>query len=384
MRRAYKFRLFPNRTQRRELETMLETHRRLYNDCLAQKRDAWEQNKTSIKYTQQSAWFKQARTNNKWFAKLNFSSAQATMRRLDKAFQNFFRRVKRGEKPGYPRFKARGRFSSIEFPAYGDGIRLNKKLRIQHVGKVRCKAHREVEGTVKTAMVKREAGKWFVILSCVLPDINRKKNREPAVGIDMGLEHFLTTSDGEHIANPRFFKQELPKLKRLGRAVSRKKKGSKNRKKAVVRLQKAHARVANCRHDHKHKTSFELVHRYGTIAVEDLNITGMLKNRWMSRAISDAGWSGFLETLKHKAESAGVFYVEVDCRNTSQECSQCGQKVEKSLSVRTHDCPYCGLVLQRDVNAARNILARALQARTGPVGANCRQATVSQEAVCFS
>lgn len=374
MRKAYKFRLFPNRNQQRELDIMLETHRRLYNACLAQRKSAWETNGKGIKYTQQSAWYKTQRTVNKWFAKLNFSSAQATMRRLDKAFKGFFRRVKAGQKPGYPRFKARGRFNSIEFPSYGDGIRLKEKLRIQHVGRVRCKVHRAIEGAVKTATLKKEADKWFVVLSCVLPDTPCAQNNKPAVGIDVGLQHFLTTSDGEHVPNPRYLKTALPKLKRLQRAVSRKQKGGSNRRKAVKQLQRAHVKVSNCRHDHQHKTSLELIRRYGTIAVEDLNVTKMLRTHWFAQAISDAGWAGFLDTLKHKAESAGVLCVDVDCRNTSQECSRCGEHVQKSLSVRFHRCPHCGLVLQRDVNAARNILARALQAWAGPVGPNCQQA----------
>jgi putative transposase len=384
MRQAYKFRLFPNRNQARELGVLLETHRRLYNACLTQRKESWEQHKKSIGYCQQSAWFKSQRAANEWFAKTNFSSAQGTMRRLDKAFANFFRRVKAGQKPGYPRFKAADRYDSIEFPAYGDGIRLtDNRLRVQHVGTVRCKAHRPVEGTVKTATLKREAGKWFVVLSCDLGDIKVAPNSLPPVGIDVGLENFFSTSDGDHEPNPRFLKKEIPELRRLSRSVSRKRKGGRNRRKAVRRLQRLHARIVCCRHDHRHKTSLKLVRRYGTIAVESLNIRGMLGNHRLARAISDAGWDGFLETLGHKAERAGGQRVEVDCRGTSQECSGCHAEVRKSLSERVHRCHSCGLVLQRDVNAARNILARALQARTGPVGAHCQRA-VSQEAVCFS
>jgi putative transposase len=370
MRRTYKFRLFPNVSQKRELDIMLESHRRLYNTCLAQRKESWEESGKAVRYSQQSAWFKAQRETNKWFAHLNFSSAQATLRRLDKSFQNFFRRVKAGQKPGYPRFKAAGCFHSVEFPAYGDGIRLNEKLRIQHVGFIRCKAHREVEGVVKTASLKKEAGKWFLLLSCILPDADPQITSKASVGIDVGLEHFLTTSDGEHVPNPHYLKNQLPKLRRTQRAVSRAKRGSTNRARKVEALQKVHTKITNCRKDHQHKVALELVRRYGTIAVERLNITGMLKTRWLARAISDAAWGGFLETLRHKAESAGVLFVEVDCRGTSQECSQCGEVVSKKLSTREHNCPHCGLVLQRDVNAARNILARASGAWTGPVGAN--------------
>jgi len=348
---------------------MLETHRRLYNECLAQRKTAYDTSKKSLKYTEQSAWYKNERITNQWYAKLNFSSAQATMRRLDKSFQNFFRRLKTGEKPGYPRFKARGRFESIEFPKHGDGIRLNNnRLRVQHIGNLKVKLHRPVQGTIKTISLKYEGDKWYCIVSCDLGDIQVPKNNKPAIGIDLGLEHFLTTSDEEHEPNPRFLKHELPELHRASRAVSRKKKGGKNRRKAVKKLRKTHARVRNLRRDFHHKTALKLVNRYGFIAVESLTVRGMVKNRRLSRSISDAGWTGFKNILKHKAEKAGVEIVEVDPSWTSQICSGCGQLVQKELSERWHECS-CGCSLQRDVNAARNILTRGL-VRTEPAGLN--------------
>jgi putative transposase len=384
MRKAFKFRLYPNRNQQRELDITVETHRRLYNACLDQRKLAYEEDGIAISYGMQSAWFKNQRFVNKWYAGINFSSAQATMRRLQKSYVSFFRRCKTGKKPGYPRFKAQDRFSSVEFPAYGDGIRLIKdgKLRVQHVGNIKVKQHREVEGTVKTATLKREVDKWYLILSCDLGEPAVKPSIKPEVGIDVGLEHFLTTSDGRHEPNPRYLKAELPALRRAGRSVSRKTRGGKNRRKAVKKLQKLHGRVKNLRHDHRHKTALDLCRRYGFIAVERLNIRGMLRNHRLARAIADAAWGGFLATLGHKAESAGVSVVEVDARGTSQLCSGCGIEVKKDLWVRKHICPHCGLSLQRDVNAARNILARALRARTGPVGAN-GEAAVSQEAASF-
>ena len=378
MRRAFKFRLYPNRDQARELGLMLETHRRLYNACLEQRKSAYEQDKISLGYCDQSSWFKNQRLVNEWFAKLNFSSAQGTMRRLDKSFQSFFRRVKSGGKPGFPRFKAQDRFGSVEFPAYGDGIRLlaDGKLRVQHVGQVKCKVHRPVEGEVKTATLKLEGEKWHVILSCDLGEVVVPASNNPPVGIDVGIESFLTTSDGHHEPNPRYLKAELPALRRAGRAVSRKKKGGKNRKKAAKRLRRIYAKVKNLRRDHGHKTALNLCRRYGFIAVERLNIKGMVRNRRLSRAIADVSWGGFLATLGHKAESAGVSVVEVNPRGTSQACSGCGCEVRKVLSVRIHRCPHCGLVLHRDINAARNILSRAL-ARTEPAGANGKTVAVA-------
>ncbi len=371
MRCAHRFRLYPTRDQGRELRIMLETHRRLYNACLAQRKQAYAEEGISLGYCAQSSWFKDQREVNPWFARLNFSSAQATMRRLDRSFSAFFWRVKVGQKPGYPRFKTQGRFTSVEFPAYRDGIRLKDgKLRVQHVGFIKCKVHRTVEGVIKTATLKFDGDKWHVILSCDLGEVRVPPSQNPPVGIDVGIESFLTTSDGIREPNPQYLKVELPTLRRAGRAVSRKKKAGKNRTKAIRKLRRLHARVKNLRHEHHHKTALKLVRRYGLIAVEGLNITGMLRNRRVSRAIADAAWSGFVATLRYKAERAGAEVVEVNAQGTSQACSRCGTEVRKSLSVRTHRCSHCGLSLHRDENAARNILARALLARTGPTGVN--------------
>ncbi len=370
MRRAYKFRLYPNGDQCRELSNMLETHRRLYNACLWQRKAAFTDDGVRVTYGFQSGWFKNQRYINAWFARVNFSSAQATMRRLDRAFQAFFRRLRRGQTPGYPRFKANGRFDSVEFPAYGDGIKLlpGGKLRVQHVGRVKVKQHRAIVGTIKTVQLKHEAEHWYAIFSCDLGPVVVSPSTNPPVGIDLGLEHFLTTSDGTHEPNPRYLKFALPVLRRQARAVSRKQLGGKNRRKAVRKLRRIYAHVRNLRYDHRHKVALGLCRRYGLIAVERLNVTGMLRNRRVSRAIADAAWSGFLATLRDKAESAGVEVVEVDARGTSQVCSNCGQVVEKALSQRIHACE-CGCTLHRDVNAARNILGVAL-ARTRPAGAN--------------
>ena len=384
MRRAFKFRLFTNSSQERELDIMLETHRRLYNACLDQRKVAYETEKRSIHYVEQSAWYRVQRASNPFFARLNFSSAQATMRRLDKAFVSFFRRCKTGEKPGYPRFRARDRFDSIEFPSYGDGIRLaGSKLRVQHVGMIRCKVHRPVEGVVKTATLKREVGKWYVVLSCDLGNMIVPRSTKPAIGIDVGLEAFLTTSDGARVENPRYLKRELPELRRRQRSVSRKQRGGKNRRKAVRRVQVLHARVRALRSEHHHQTALKLVRSYGLIGVESLTVANMVKNHALARSISDAGWASFVNVLRCKAERAGAEVVAVNPAGTSQECSGCGAVVKKTLRERWHRCPHCGLVLHRDENAARNILVRALLARMGPVGVN-GESSVAQEAVCFS
>jgi putative transposase len=366
VRRAYKFRLYPNDNQAQELATMLETHRRLWNACLEQRKAAYEADKTSIDYCAQSKWFTTERKNNPWFGRIYAQSAQATMRRLDKAFASFFRRVKTGEKPGYPRFRPSDEFASIEFPQYRSGVRLFDKLRVYGVGFVKINLHRAIQGNIKTVTLKREGNKWFAIFSCDLGEIKVEPSLNPPVGIDVGIESFYTTTDGHHEPNPKYLKEALPELRRAGRAVSRKKKGGKNRKKAVRTLRLLHVRVANLRHQHRHEVSNKLCRSYGLIAVESLNIRGMMGNRRLSRAIADAAWGGFLATLQYKAESAGVAVVEVNPRGTSQRCSACGEVVRKSLGQRQHICS-CGLSVHRDINAARNILALV---RTEPAKPN--------------
>ena len=385
MRRAFKFRLYPTANQARELGIMVETHRRLYNAALEQRKLAYETRGLSLNYYAQSNQLKELRASDPYQARTNFSSEQATLRRLDKAYQNFFRRCQQGSKaPGFPRFKGRDHFDSVTFPSYGDGIRLaDNRLRVQHVGTVRTKIHRSVDGTVKTATLKREADKWFVVLSCDLGDVVVAPSTLPAGGIDVGLEAFLTTSDGQRIGNPRYQKAELPKLRRLQRATSRKKKGGRNRRKASRRVRVLHARVRNLRHEHHHQVALKLIRLYGLIGVESLSVSNMLKNHSLARAISDAGWAGFVNVLRCKAERAGAEVVAVNPRGTSQECSGCGVVVAKTLADRWHTCPDCGLSLHRDENAARNVLARALQARTGPAGLKSNPALV-REAVCFS
>jgi putative transposase len=357
--KAYKFRLWTNANQERELSIALESHRRLYNDALAQRQWFWQEWQISRTYEDQSGWFKDQREKNPYYARLNFCSAQGTLRRLDKAFSNFFRRVKAGDEPGYPRYKSRDRFNSILFPKHGNGIKLTgNRLRVQHVGTIRVCLHREVEGTIKTLSLKCEGDKWFVVVTAEQPEAAKVGNILPSVGLDVGLTHFLTTSEGEKIDNPRFLKDALPELRRSQRSLSRKKKGGKNQRKVLGRVNRLHARVANLRHEHRHKVSNDLISRYSKIAMERLNIRGMIKNRRISRAISDVGWSAFVDVLSHKVEKTGGEIIQVSPNHTSQLCSACGENVPKTLAVRVHRCG-CGLVMDRDHNAALNILERA-------------------------
>ena len=348
---------------------MLETHRRLYNECLEWRQTAWEIYGVSLSFDDQRRWFNGRFRSNPHYSRLNNNSAHETIRKLDRAFKFFFRKSKPDQ--GYPRFKGKGGFASIPFGTYPNGIKLiGNRARIQHVGQVKVKLHREIRGKIKTASLKLEADKWYVVFFCDLGDIDVEPSNNPPVGIDMGIESFATTSEGEHIANPRHLHRRLPELRRQQRSLARKQRRGSNRNKARKRIARLYAHIGNLRRDHHHKVALDLVRRFGTIAVESLNIRGMLKNGRLSRAIGDAAWGGFVDILKCKAESAGVQVVEVNPRGTSQLCSGCGAEVRKDLKVRQHECPKCGLSLHRDVNAARNILARAGLARIGPAGLN--------------
>jgi putative transposase len=229
--------------------------------------------------------------------------------------------------------------------------------------------------------LKREADKWFVVLACEVAEPANVENVLPTVGLDVGLTHFATTSEGEKIQNPRYLKEELKNLRRAQRSVCRKKKGGSNRKKAKRRVARIHTRVLNLRREHRHKISNDLISRYGKIAVERLNVQGMVRNHRLARAISDVAWSSFVEVLTHKAERAGGEVVQVSPNNTSQICSACGQNVPKTLAERVHRC-QCGLVMNRDENAAKNILERAWPG-TGQLSVTLPLGGVLKEAVCF-
>lgn len=360
MRKAFKYKLYPTRQQAESLAKMLETHRHLYNRSLAERKEAWEREHRSVSYGDQSARLKADRKTNPYLIETNFSSCQATLRRLDRAFEAFFRRVKAGETPGYPRFKGAGRFDTVEFPAYGDGCRLKgHKVYFQHVGDVKVKLHRPVEGRIKTVSFKREPDGWHVVVSCDLGDVAVEPSANPPVGIDLGLKSFLVTSDGRAVEPPRFYRQAQAALRRAQRRVSRRKKGSNRRKKAAKLVARLQRHIANQRRDFHHKVALALVREHGLVAHEDLNVKGIVKTR-LAKSAHDAGWSGFLAILAHKAEGAGVRVVAVNPVNTTQACSECGFLVPKTLSDRVHSCSHCGYEADRDLNAARNILRLGL------------------------
>jgi putative transposase len=348
----------------------IETHRRLYNNALAERKAIYEQTGKSVSYYEQSAALTIARKTDSYLAKANATSCHSTLRRLDKAFQAFFRRVKNGEKAGYPRFKGKNRFDTVEFPAYGDGCKLKgEKVYFQYVGDVKIKLHRPIEGKIKTVSFKREADGWYVIFVCELADPKPEPSTLSPVGIDLGLKSFLVTSDGESVEPPHFYRDAQAKLRRGQRRQFRRKNGSNRRRKAFLQVAKLHQHITNQRHDFHHKLTRDLVDSHGLIACEDLNVKALTRTR-LAKSVNDVGWGQFLEILQYKAEEAGVAVVKVNPRNTTQTCSQCGHIPDEKLTLkdRVYVCEKCGFTLDRDHNAALNILRLGLSRQALTVG----------------
>jgi putative transposase len=357
MRKTYKYRLFPTDVQHHALEAQLGEACRLYNAALQEHRDAYQKSDVSLNYYDQAYQLKEIRKTGS-LDLANYSACQDILRRVEKTFKAFFRRVKAGQKAGYPRFKSRRRFASYTFPSYGDGCRLTgARLYLQGVGHLKVKLHRPVDGIVKTITVKREWGKWYACLSVEVVAESLPET-DSATGVDMGLTAFATLADGTEVANPRYYQRAQAKLQLAQRRVARSQRGGKNRRKAVLLLQKAHAKVKNQRADFQHKVARTLVNTYSVIAVEDLNIKG-LASGMLAKSVNDAGWSAFITKLAYKAAEAGRKLMYVDPRGTSQTCL-CGAAVPKTLSQRWHQCPACGLSAARDHVSAQLILGQGL------------------------
>jgi putative transposase len=370
MRKTFRYRLFTTRDQSELLDVQLGEACRLYNAALQERRDAWKQ-RISINYYTQANQLKEIRAAGD-LGLANFSCRQDILRRVNKTFEAFFRRVQRGEKAGYPRFKSRRRFDSITFPSYGDGIKLNgNMLRIQGIGPVEVKLHRPVDGKIRTVIVKREYDQWYVCFS-----VEYEAKPLPAstkeIGIDVGLEKFVTMSDGKSVPNQRWYQKAEAKLRRAQRKVARRRKGSNRRRKAVALLQKIHRRIKNQRNEFQHKLTFWLVRNFGTIAVEDLNVQG-LAGGMLAKSVHDVAWAAFFSKLAYKAENAGRTLKPVNPRGTSQTCI-CGAKVWKKLSDREHVCTACGLIAPRDLVSAQVVLQRA---RMSPSNRNVAESIAS-------
>ena len=375
--RTYKYLLRPNDEQAKSLDFLLWQSRLVYNAALEQRITSYRETGKRIGYGAQWARFRDLRHDNPdTFGKLNATSVQQLLRRLDKAFGAFFRRVKAGETPGYPRFKGRNRFKSIEY-TYGDGCKLRRNQQgrrsfyVQNVGEVQMCYHRATptEAEIKHAVIKRVGERWHVCLMLELPEPEKRPIQTgKQVGVDVGLKSLAALSSGELVENPRWLRESLTNLRRLSRHASRQVKGSNRQRKTYRQIARLHEQVANQRADYLHKVSNRLVAENDLIAIENLSLGFMNRNGHLALSSHDAGFGLFRQMLEYKAESAGIPVIAVNPSNTTQACSRCGSIVPKGLSVRAHECPDCGLILDRDVNAARNILTLALYNPLGRSG----------------
>ena len=360
MQRAYRYRIYPSRAQITILERTLGICAELYNAALQERRGAWRIARKSVVYKDQQNQLPEIKAIRPELGMVHSQILQDVLRRLDKAFDAFFRRVKAGEKAGFPRFRSCSRYDSFTFSQSGFSI-ASGKLKLSKIGMVKIKLHRPIEGKIKTLTITRTStGKWF---ACFAVEVKHKAlpQSSDAVGIDMGLKSFATLSTGEAIDNPKFFRLEEKRLAKAQKKLSAATKGSPERTKRRKVVAHIHERITNKRRDFAHQESRKLVNRFSIIIFENLNIRGMLKNHRLAKSISDAAWNQLVNYTQYKAENAGRKCIQVNPRNTSKACSSCGELVEKDLSVRVHDCPNCGLVLDRDHNAAMNILTLGLQ-----------------------
>ena len=412
--KAFKYRLYANKHTTEKLQWVLDRCRELYNAGVQERRDAYE---TRVK--RHPNYYDEA--SRKQLAKEHASSVyeqkrdlveikeirpeyqeiashvlQDVLFRLEDTFKAFFRRVKHGEKPGYPRFQGRARYDSFTYPDGAGWKRdahkrpadkkgmLRVNLHLTKIGTVKLHLHRDMAGTIKTLTIKREGEHWYAVCTCEIGKPEALPVSYEDVGIDLGITHFGALSNGDLIDNPRYFRKAEKRLKKLHEALSRKKRGSHRRKKAVQAVAKAHRKIRNQRKDFLHKQSRMLVNRYQILACEDLHTTNLVKRpkpkqdeatgqylpngaaakAGLNKSIADAGWSQFVQLCTYKAAWAGRTLVQVDPKYTSQICSGCGAVVKKDLSERWHSCE-CGCELDRDTNAAINILHAAYHLLAG-------------------
>lgn len=344
----------------------LDHSRQIYNAALAERISCYKMTGRSLSFYDQCRSLTDARALPE--VKSHLRTIQSdSLERVDEAFKSFFKRVKKGsDKAGFPRFKGRDRYHTFsqkyepqrDCPLNGD------KLTVPGVGSCRVRLSRPIEGRVKQLRITRRTNGWYVLLVCELTKPEPLPKTGLDIGVDVGIKSFATLSTGEVIENPRHLANASDKLTKLQRRLSRKKKGSANRRKARQKVALAHLKVSRTRKDFHHKEAAKLVNRFDRIAVEDLNIKGMVKNHHLAKAISDVAWSAFFGILKSKAEKAGREFEKVDPRYTSQDCSHCGHRQKIPLAIRVYECQACQVVIDRDHNAAKNLLSRAELART--------------------
>ena len=370
MKKTYEYRAYPTVKQANKLVAWLEILRNLYNQALAWRKDTYEQTGQSVKKSTQEKALTPFRQESNTVASLHIDVLQDAIDRLDKAYQAFFRRGKKGDKPGFPRFKGAGRYRSMTFKHLSNRLirdirKRTARVVVSKIGHVKIHYHRPLpDGKIKTLTIQRKASGWYVCIVVEIPD-PVELPVDTTIGIDVGLASFLTTSNGDKVGNPRHFRRSEKKLGKAQRILSRRKKGSVRYEKQREHVAKIHEHIGNQRRDFQGKTAHWLFSQCEEVAVEDLKIKNMVKNKHLSKSISDAGWGNFRLRLQSKAANAGLTLTRIDPKHTSQKCSGCDSAVPKSLSDRVHACPHCGLVLDRDYNAAINIKKAAVALREG-------------------
>jgi putative transposase len=379
VRKAFKYELLPTPEQERTLETVLWRCRELYNAGLEERKAAWEMCRVSVTFAMQSAHLPTIKVVRPEYREINAQVVQDVLHRLDKAFTAFFRRLQAGARPGYPRLQGKDRYNSCTYPqmgAHGGAVLDGGMLSLSKIGRIPMRLHRPLAGIPKTVTISREADGWYACISCAdVPTIPLPASGQET-GIDVGLKVLLITADGEPVDNTRHYRKAEQQLTRAHRRVSRRTKGSTRRRKAVQLLARTHQHVQRQRRDFHHTTALDLLQQYDVVYLEDVQVRNLVRNRYLAtRSISDAGWAAFRTTLDATAACAGRQVIAIPPAYTSQDCSgeladgsRCPQWVVTSLSVHTHVCPSCGLVLDRDENAALHILraAQARQALTWP------------------
>lgn len=388
MRKTYKYRLAPNTTVENKLHWVLARCRELYNAGLSERKDAYRMAGKSITYYDQQNALPEIKAEiREEYQDIAAHVLQDVLKRLDKAFQRFFDRCAKGQKPGYPRFQGRNRYDSFTYPD-GAGWKLDQptrppekkgmvrvNLKLTKIGTVKLHLHRDMIGKVKTLTIKREGEHWYACFSCEMEKPEALPTSYEDVGIDLGVTHFASLSNGEFLENPRHYRRAEKKLGKLQESLSRKKRGSHRRAKAVKRVAKAHRKVRNQRADFAHKASRKLINRYQVIVFEDLTTANLVKRpkpkqdeetgqyvpngaaakAGLNKSIADAGWSQFVGMCTYKAAWAGRTLVQVDPKYTSQICPNCGNVRKKTLEERWHSCE-CGCELDRDTASAKVIL----------------------------
>lgn len=357
MRKTFLYQAKINKQTEANCNQWLEVCRTLYNLALEQRISIYRQHGKPISTITQKNQLPDLKEAFPEFKEVGSQVLQDVIERLDRAYKAFFLKIKqRNGKAGFPRFKSRNRYDSFTLKQAGWKLE-GRYLYIKNVGRFKLFLSRPIEGEIKTVTVRRSStGRWFVAFSCDEVPAKEYSDATGQIGIDVGIKSFCVDSGGNQIENPKYLKKSLKLLRKRQRCLSRKVKGSNRRRKARLLVAKCHEKVSNQRKDFLHKVANSYIEGNQTIYIEELNIKGMIRNRHLSRSIADSSWGMFFNFLLYKAEEADRTVVKVTPNGTSQICSGCGEKVPKSLSVRVHQCPFCNLVLDRDHNAALNIL----------------------------